>query len=1230
MAAVSPPPISTFSISEADQKKTVYTLLSNINKPKSVSVAKSDSLTSEDLVILRHNPATNENSINRSAYLKLHRNTSPNRNSVIDKLKENFESNQQSNRPVARARRNRLTKSQLLLPRKHSVKTDRYSLNIEKRKDVNSNHIGSSRDTLSNDEDQYVTIVRRSDSEESIVKIKEVLSAFTLDTEMEKKNKTGLRKFFSAFRNKDKKKKSDDNNKTQNKDNAGMYSDNYQNESNNFSRQSTFRHTTGGENYSIKSPTQKPTVQRSDSDAKVPNPYLDEKIEREYAQQHINQFNKVKQNFENGVCQNSDSTKDRYTPMDKPLKDSSSSASTLESDKSNIYANEPQQPNDDSTDDVKDTISPIPTARIAENKRDTPPRLLETKQDVRLVNPKALIPINSERALPNPYQNVYVKSPVNVSPPNATRQSRNEQYQIMTLPMETTPQRPNLSDTYGTVFDSIEDRTLYVGSGSTRTSPKETDKVPRSPSLEPSKLKLPPNREIVPLAPRVRSPIPSDNVSTEKIIATELLKARKSPKPTKRNNRDYSPTHQRLEIDIDYPDNIKNVSKDSLLLSTDNLSAKPPSGTTNKQPFKPIQENGRFGSDNHRQSQASPSSADTLYRRSQSSPLGSTDKIITNAQVHINPSVNRTPTPNNSMQNLSLSPIKSFNGTARSITPSVLKANDSPKTPQKEDIRKSVEAYYWKEVRKLKDREDQELYMLQMQYENCYPYFEEPTSVRRSRSLSPSASRNSRRSLSLPRDIKTQPQTVVAPEKRYYPNAIPENHAVHHQVHPKSLQQIQFQQQKYFNRAAPERRTFDGGSPRKIDSTSSLYRPIFKRGSLNTPIQQTIDDPLKRKVSFSGASDQNVQSWPTKNGFTKSPPQRRILDKSQSQLDDDVFVPSTPNDIRYNQFRTNSRTDSTNEQLYYNTKPNTVRANGDQFYISKGNINPQYMTQKQIAEGPYAQRVAQFDDALYGQPRDSLVPQPQMPVLVRHGSIQIAEELGYMPRPGLRRVSYQNNNIARRPSAAPTPTQELHGGKTPQPLQLRREIILNDEIFGQFGGYVPNQDIVRGSQTPSIYSSRQSIAEYPQVRPSPRQISVNNKVCDIYGQIHDMDNPRVQQTGVIMGQLHRNPGSPMMVRNSYSQLPAREPFVRNSRLTASANDMYHRPQQNVPYSTEQLYGRLDSQMNETEVFNRPLPPVPQGRKMMNRNIISDTESVSDINDVHRMMNGTRSRGIYGK
>nr|CAI5853860.1 unnamed protein product [Callosobruchus analis] len=167
----------------------------------------------------------------------------------------------------------------------------------------------------------------------------------------------------------------------------------------------------------------------------------------------------------------------------------------------------------------------------------------------------------------------------------------------------------------------------------------------------------------------------------------------------------------------------------------------------------------------------------------------------------------------------------------RSSTPNNLTQSPlKPVSPQKEELRKSVEAYYWKEIKKLKEQENLELYYYQMNMVPYLGYAEDPGSLRRSRSMLPTNDRNSRRSLSLPRNVPNDKPVTL----RQHP--VLQQKPVIYQNDPLYVQQ--------FKRNAPERRTIDGSN-----RTSSIYRPIFKRGSLTTPVKQQ-DDPQYKKVSF--------------------------------------------------------------------------------------------------------------------------------------------------------------------------------------------------------------------------------------------------------------------------------------------------------------------------------------------------------------------------------------------
>lgn len=1276
-----------------------------------------------DIVILRKDPTTRRNLINKSAYAKLHRTLSPDRSTTIDSLKEKYESkpdvidvksNQKngeitppeenksqltptkldeetvqslkdkysparfgypkiapkpSKLPLAKPRS--AVKSQIILPssKPSDKEKARYSLNVDKKsksKDENSNEVHR-KDSSSSGE--FVTIITRSESEGSVDKMEKELNLFMMDTKpKEKKRASSFRKIFSGkIFGKDKKKKEDekDKNKPQFKQNVADVH-NLQNETNSFNRQTNYRHTVGG-NSNI-TPKEPRAVIRSDSDrySNQQNQYITKEMEDRYAQMHVNQFNHIKHAFE--ITNSGPVVKpvQGYVPMDKPIVknnpgptnymnlpnvrkyiDTSSSASTLESDRSNSQNEvaqinrEIERRNEEARNDNFNSLKSVRFEGSNENTRDTPPRAQELRQDVRLVNPKALIPINSERPLPNPYQNSNSSTLDRPRPSPQLNQMENTN-----KPNQT---RPHLEETYGIVFDSID----YKDKSAPQTSPKINElkndhKPPRSPSVEGTKLKLPPNREIVPLSPRVKSPIPHDNVSTEKIIATELLKPLKSPTFTRKNNPMLSsPSHQKLEIDIDYPDNINNErhEKRTIEKSKPPLVAKPP---ISKIPFRRSPEassssansltrqstsQNSLAFENKRLSQTSPASENlentyARYRRSQASPVvENQERIITNAMVHVNSNV-RSPTPNSLLNNRPLSPATL---SVRSSTPVEFRTSPTTKSsPQKQEMRKSVEAFYWKELKKLKDQENYEMYVYQMQM-MPYGYAEDPVSVRRSRSLSPTTHRNSRRSLSLPRDTRpTNVKDVPDMYGRIQPAPIPEGRAVMHQQIPqRNVIYGQLQYQPNFRRNAPERRTIDS-TPRSYENYNNTYRPIFKRGSLSTPVKEQ-EEMQNKKVSFSGSNPQNVQVWPTRNGFTQSPPQRRVDNNRLSTVDDDVFLPNTPRTpIRYDG---NEIYGYVSKPIRYDYGPNP----NEVLYYSRQNMEVQN-TEPIYDRNPnlrYNVNYSQNDNP-YGQQVDQVKPPYRM---TRHGSIQLQEPLYDQRQLVSRRRSFENGQV--RPMQDPQYTNR-QPNQMNATIGIRREIILNDEIFGQFGGYVqPNDERYFQNKQNAIYSSKQSMAEPLYGRTGPKQVSVRNKVCDIYGQIHDTDSSavstptQIRRTGVIMGQLQSNPGSPQVVRQSQATL-TNEQFARNTRLTASANDMYRRYQNVDPrYRSDVVYDgtRYQQQQQQQEIVapTRPLPPVPTKKGLM-RNGSGKSDTDSDASEMHRLNSGAKNkkRSFFGK
>lgn len=790
-------------------------------------------------------------------------------------------------------------------------------------KDENSNNIEKAADEIdfAEPEDKHF-IVRASSSEDSVTRVENTLSEFVMEGKpKEKKRSSSFRRILSGsfFGGKDKKK-------------TGGKSSN--SEAGSFNRNSPQRHTIA--------------VKYEGKEKNGANPMETDQREKTaeelFAQMHINRFNDIRNNFarystrpnfpaEEYVCMDNHNVYKNQNPrplysnsssVDKYI-DTSSSSSTLGSEKHpNTYENSliaqaemrqiQQNENLRRTNSFKER--PTPTL---ERFTETPPRAHETYQNLQLVKPKAVIPINSERALPNPYQNedgVVLRERKQDNVSNNLNRSDSKQY----------PEKgqPYFDDTYGTVFDSIENRA------------KLNARSPRSPSLEGSKLRLPSNRERVELQPRIKSPIPQTKISTEKIIATELLKAVRSPTPPRKVNS--SPSHQRLEIQIDYPESREDGPASH---STPKSFNKPPVSPKKEAKYKEVEQ----------QPVVALVHADQMYRAS---------------------------TPVN--QRLSSGSVKS--------------------SPEKHEIRQQVEAYCWKELKKLKERES---YYYQLQ---TYGYADDGVLLgRQSRSLTPNLQRGGRRSLSLPREVVAPARPVTYTRAQ----PIPEGRTLlRPQIYGYSQQ---------FVRNSPERRTISGTPPQQ-------QKPIFNRGSLNN--QDFIENPASlKKVSFSSTQKQE-SCWPTRNGYTQIPPQRRECDEVQLR--------------------------ARNSNVLYGSQPQVKM---EEIYIQKTVMNP---------------------------------------------------------------------------------TEPVYGYR-------------------------------QGEQNEPIYA--------------PKQVRVANKICDNYGQIHDV--APVQKSGVVYGQLQPNP----VLRPTN--------FVRGSRLTASANDMYKRYQNVDPrYRSDVMFDPI-YESNNRFAPNRPLPPVPNER-----------------------------------
>lgn len=1327
------------------------TLTPKLNEENSIETENDNKTDQEetdidDIIILRKDPNTNRSVINKRAYLKLHRATSPTGRSA-NILKEKYQSNsdietylrsrnsfsvpgtQYNNSQDSLARNseyhsnrqseNNIRKPKIPVPRpRNHIQSDSTLISrtqtdstrarrtfpfnsVFSKKDENCNNVVRKNSSSSG---EFITIVTRTDSEGSIDKLKSELDLFTMEEKpKDKKRSNSFRRIFSGkIFSKEKKKKDDHEpqSRVPCKENV-VYSDNMKNENNAFNRHAPYRHTVGGGSNSQKDIK----LYRNDSQRSMQKPNYDTKhLEQRYAQMHVNEFNQIKRNFENTRPPH-----EQYTRMDKPLItnnpgpvnynkianlsryiDSSSSVSTLESERETLYQNEVlanahkqyiQQQQQHMKQQQSGSLPSTKSMKYGEvNKeynRDTPPRAQELRQDVRLVNPKALIPINSERPLPNPYQNIQNQTGVSNFRSNSHNSLRiNHQQDV------NSPKNPHFEETYSTVFDSVDHSHKRTNESLQRTAslrsnmkPLEPLRPPRSPSLESTKLKLPANREIVPLSPRMKSPIPQDKISTEKMIATELLKSR-TPTPTRKPiAKPLSPSHQKLEIAIDYPDNVKDDRSDNNSIISEAISDRPSLPRSAKSPENTFQNSESVPrqlvspiSSIQEQYRASPisnrsQSHSSVYRISTASPIPEfQDKITTNAMVHVNSMNLHSPSETN------LNHLRSLSPSARSVTPVDLRTPTSncSQSPQKEEIRRNVEAYYWKELKRLKEQENMDLYYYQMQMMRTpNGYAEDPISTRRARSMSPTTQRNGRRSLSLPRDPKPSNQANQVQMNhygRFQSNAIPEERMMQNQA------QLVFDfNTQRFRRNAPERQTADAVA--RSYYNNSLYRPIFKRGSLTTPAKDSSDDGQNKRVSFSSSriDVQNPQSWPTKNGYTQSPPQRR----NTVQDDDEVFLPTNNNPQT-------SRLIIDGKEIYgYANKPPTYaeyQQRQNMQYQSRQNLlaqqrtmydsppNATYGTTKPTRESPYGPLVvanvrpqkqpnnpqegsygplvvtnnrppAQMnpqEDSPYGQPIDVVARVPSN--LSRHGSMQLREPV-YAQKPPLpRKMSYD------------TPQGSLMMRNDNQRAP-RREIIMTDDIFGQFGGYVQSNGNMRYPQQQNMPQNvpRQNVGEmqpqyvqngtrqigespYGYARGAPRQVSVRNKVCDMYGQIHDKNpnlTPAHQRSGVVMGQL-QNPNQGMR-QQSYGQLP-NENFARNTRLTASANDMYRRYQNVDPRYKNEVYQNQQWQNQEDGAPNRPLPPVPADKRASN----SDKNKSNETSNGTQKVKKNKKRSFFGK
>ncbi|XP_044750561.1 uncharacterized protein LOC123310914 [Coccinella septempunctata] len=1106
----------------------------------------------EDIVILRNDKNT---AINRSAYSKLHKNPNPRLSTLSLGRFELF-----SNFHRRSSKENR---------------TNRTNSRFRAREDKHSEE----------EYVDYVPCVLRSESVDTVDKIEKELSNFIMDNtrKKDKKRTNSFRKLFSvSFFGKDKKKKvkePDVNNSP-----SSDYVDNYQNEthSNSFIRNTPQRHTVGCDHYKReKGYESKPLPPKNIEEDPPPEVLM------RYANNHINRFNKIRQSFENpdedlgklknGVPPNQNEPSVQHANVIKYIDTSSSTTSTMESERFNTYQNaliaqaELQQ--------LKRDNNGMERSKIVRNdsfRRDTPPRATDTYQPVNIVKPRARLPINSGRPLPNPYHNE--KEEPDGKPNDTT----------VTLDIEDKA-RPEVMDIYGTVFDAIDqtrkcnsNRTSTLTSQDSRKTQSPIPRSPRSPSLEGSKLRLPSNRDTTPLQPRLKSPLPTSRISTEKIIATELLKNTNSsdkkpestPSPSGAQPRPSSQEQSFNPQAESTPDNKTcqalnalrekfeensqklNEELDQIKQTLQNISHE-------ESPERTPSRTGRINKDSYSNPTSSPRGTLLTSPRSSMtlSPLPPTKMLEVNCA---SPQPGMFPQPSPDVELRQKHPVVRRNGSQSNV-------NKSPSSPNKDEIRKSVEAYYWKEIKKIKEQEDYEIYLSQLHFSQR-GYAEDPILTRRSRGLEEN---RSRRSSSVPRNPRQHQPFEHQQNVNVLKMAIPETNTVAYHMQDRNIYGYLPARNSQISSSR------NSNIQRQTNGDYGTYKPIFRRGSLTGGGSAPQTMQTNKKVSFSNSQQPaNVEAWPTKNGFTRSPPQRR-LEKlgNNAPLEDDVFLPPQQAPLQQHQViygqnqvvrnHYNSDTDSIyGQNLYgYAGRSQMVRPanyNSDSEAVYGGRY---YRTlSRQEMENL---RNAQANSARQPDLRNRPVPR-----LTRHESIQLPEPpYGYATQYGGNR-KYQPNNVVR--DNRPPVGQSR--------ISPRREILITDNIYGQHIGY--RNDFV-GSPYGYTVNNNPNIPE-PLYASRPKQVTVRNKVCDMYGRIHDVGAMEggIQASGVLMGQLQELPTSPTS-------------FRRGTRLTASSNDMLYRRHNNYQLHDSHIEMQNEiPQMHSSRGSVRPLPPLPPSGKVM--------------------------------
>lgn len=835
-------------------------------------------------------------------------------------------------------------------------------------------------------------------------------------------------------------------------------------------------------------------------------------------------------------------------------------------------------------------------------------------RDPQLIKPKAIIPINTERSLPNPYRNnkegetsdnVYG----NIFKPQSVNDQREniygkpvpavrKQLNVDVNYHQRTNQDYNDDDLYGTVYDSLSPVGAQLKITKTniiRTQNKNIEKLqssntspiqkPMSPTgnkpierpmspIEGSKLKLLPNREK--LEARVKSPI------------DDKLKGKK--KEMKKDEID-NLIKQNLENEIDYADN--NINEESKK-ETPEKTVFPFDTKQEAEPTSPkrqvkLQRSSHVSPNRPTNIRVSPRSSENFenaenprvtYVRSPVTVRTESPVSVASSYSIQSSSSSKLPLSTEDLKDLKSTEVYFWEQTNKLLTPKSEKPDTSPdqspeqvltqvvvhqqppvspkksetstnpgvpQSPQKQQNLKNLEAFYWQEIKKLKEKEEQEIFNQQVRMLGRNNSMNLPQAVAqqyRSRSMSPAVNRQrDKRSLSLPRDMQpqrgsadiygyTRKPEIIQEERIQTPNQSPQ-YGVVRIATP--------QQNSNFVRGTAQRNTIGSISTQKqnefiyenyfpgveLRHQAKSVAPIFKRGSLTQPSRESPPQGNK-KVSFSSAQSEDVPQWPTKNGFTQSPPTRRV-EKKTDNIDDEVFYQNTSavveNEMNLQQQQSPNRM---SEPPYGTTQQKLTEV--------------RIMNRTEVTEPDYITR------KVFQNPRLS-----NKEIVVPNMDPQKVQSPPYVRQ--TRSISVEPLYISGKPPQYPTQ----------EPIYVTKSNITNEQIYGR-----------------------------------TKQVTVTNKVCDMYGQIHEQSNiyGNIQKSGVIYGQLQQNPipGSPVSRNQGLNR--SDPSFVRGTRLTSSFSDM------------------------RSEAPRRPLPPTPREKLMMSGKVIpvvSESESGSEAGEVQRIL-----------